>query len=85
LGSILSEGFIISLLAGTIRISVPILFAALGEIYTQRAGILNLGIEGIMIIGALSGFIGTFFTGSLLVGLLFAMFFGLLYSLILGF
>ncbi len=85
MGSILSEGFFISLLAGTIRISIPILFAALGEIYTQRSGILNLGIEGIMIIGALSGFVGTFFTGSLLVGLLSAMFFGFLYSLIMGF
>jgi len=59
--------------------------AALGEIYTQRSGILNLGIEGIMIIGALSSFIGTFFTGSLLIGLLFSMFFGLLYSMLMGF
>lgn len=45
-----------SLLAGTIRLATPILLPALGQIYTQRAGILNLGVEGTMTIGAVAGF-----------------------------
>lgn len=77
--------FIISLLAGTIRISTPILLPALGEIYTQRSGILNLGLEGIMIMGSLGGFVGAFFTGSLWFGVFSGMFTGMLFSLIMGF
>lgn len=75
----------ISLLAGTIRISTPILLPALGEIYTQRSGILNLGLEGIMIMGALGGFVGAFFTGSLWFGVFVAVMTGMLFSLIMGF
>ena len=57
LSDIFSVGFIVSLLAGTIRLATPILLPALGQLYTQRAGILNLGVEGTMTIGAVSGFI----------------------------
>lgn len=78
-------GFLISLLAGAIRISTPILLPALGEIYTQRSGILNLGIEGIMLMGALGGFVGAFFSGSLWLGVLTAMLIGLVFALIMGF
>ena len=85
LDNILTSGFIISLFAGAIRMSVPILLPALGEIYTQRAGILNLGLEGIMLMGAFGGFLGTYFTGSLWIGLLVAAFFGLAYSSIMAF
>lgn len=81
----LSIDFIISLLSGTIGISVPILLPALGEIYTQRSGILNLGIEGTMIMGALGGFVGAFFTGSLWFGIFAGSLTGLLFSLIMGF
>lgn len=77
-------GFV-SLLAGTIRMSMPILLPALGEIFTQRSGILNLGLEGIMLMGALAGFAGTFFTQNLWVGLLAALITGILFSLIMGF
>lgn len=77
--------FIISLLAGTIPISIPILLPALGEIYTQRSGILNLGLEGIMIMGALGGFIGAFFTGNLWFGLFTAAMSGMLFSSIMAF
>ena len=45
LSSIFTVGFLVSLLAGTIRLATPILLPALGQIYTQRAGILNLGVE----------------------------------------
>ena len=49
---IFSLGFLVSLLAGTIRLATPILIPALGQIYTQRAGILNLGVEGTMLMAA---------------------------------
>lgn len=65
--------------------SIPILLPALGEIFTQRSGILNLGLEGIMLMGALAGFGGTFFTQNLWVGLLAAVITGIMFSLIMGF
>ena len=45
LSSIFTVGFLVSLLAGTIRLATPILLPALGQIFTQRTGILNLGVE----------------------------------------
>ncbi len=80
-----SVDFLVSLLAGTLRISTPILIPALGEIYTQRSGILNLGVEGLMIMGALCGFMGAFFSGSLWFGLFCAVLGGAVFSLIMGF
>ena len=77
LSSIFTVGFLVSLLAGTIRLATPILLPALGQIYTQRAGILNLGVEGTMTIGAYK-------TGNLWIGLLSGMFFGMLWSLIMA-
>ncbi len=60
------------LLDATVRAGTPILFATLGAILNERAGIINLGIEGLMLIGALSGFAATHATGSLLVGVIAA-------------
>ncbi|MCF6177959.1 MAG: ABC transporter permease [Geopsychrobacter sp.] len=56
------------LLDATVRAGTPILFATLGAIINERAGIINLGIEGLMLIGALSGFAATLASGSLLLG-----------------
>ena len=44
--------------------ATPILFAALGELVVERAGVLNLGVEGMMITGALAGFAAAYVTGS---------------------
>ncbi len=60
------------LLDATVRAGTPILFATLGAIINERAGIINLGIEGLMLIGALSGFAATHMTGSLLIGVVAA-------------
>lgn len=65
--------------------STPILLPALGEIFTQRSGILNLGLEGIMLMGALAGFAGTYFTQNLWVGVIAAVITGIVFSLIMGF
>ena len=54
----------LSLLAATVQSGTPILYATLGEIFTERAGILNLGVEGIMMVGALAGFLAARATGN---------------------
>ena len=55
---------IIPLLAAAIQSGTPILFATLGEILTEKSGVLNLGVEGIMIVGALAAFVCAKLTGS---------------------
>jgi simple sugar transport system permease protein len=68
------EAIIIGVLASGIRLSTPILFAALGEKIAERSGVLNLGIEGMMLIGAFAGFMGTYITGgNYVVGILMAL------------
>ena len=64
--------FAILIFQGIIIAATPLLFAAIGELVVERAGVLNLGIEGMMIIGAIAGFSVTFETGSPLLGILAA-------------
>jgi general nucleoside transport system permease protein len=54
----------IPLLAATVQSGTPILYATLGEIITEKSGVLNLGVEGIMIVGALTGFVVAKLTGN---------------------
>lgn len=61
-----------SLLSATIQAGTPILLATLGEIVTEKGGILNLGLEGMMAIGAFMAFLGTYLTGSPWMGLFVA-------------
>ena len=77
--------FIVGLLAAAVRLAVPILFAAIGETFTERAGILNLGLEGIMLMGALAGFVGAYVTGNLWLGVALAMLSGIAMGLLMGF
>lgn len=84
LEQIFSVTFLTGFLAATLRIMTPILIAALGEMVTERAGILNLGIEGIMIIGAFTGFTGAYFSGSLWIGFLCGGAAGALLGLAMG-
>jgi simple sugar transport system permease protein len=76
--------FIVGLLAASMRLAAPILLAALGELYTERAGILNLGLEGTMLVGALASFVGAYATGSLWVGLLAGVLAGMLMGLLMA-
>lgn len=82
---LITTSFVIGILAASIRLAAPILLSALGEIFVERAGILNLGIEGIMLMGALSGFLGAYWTGNLWVGVVSGMLTGLLFGLLMGF
>lgn len=74
--------FISSVLASALDQGAPILMVALGEIVCERAGVLNLGVEGIMLVGAVSGFMACTFSGSLLAGVAVAAFAGGIFSLI---
>ncbi|MGR3500864.1 ABC transporter permease [Pseudaestuariivita sp.] len=60
------------LIASLMLAATPLIFAAIGELVVEKAGVLNLGVEGMMIVGAISGFIISVETGSPLLGLLFA-------------
>ena len=75
-----------SLWAAVIRIATPLIFATLGELICERAGVLNLGIEGIMTIGAMAGWIWVYQGGDLWGGVVFAaivgMLFGFLHSIL---
>jgi ABC-type uncharacterized transport system permease subunit len=67
---ILSQGILFGVLAAGVRLATPFLLAALGEMFAQRAGVYNLGIEGIMLVGAFVGFFATLHLGNPLFGIL---------------
>ncbi|KZK80236.1 Branched-chain amino acid transport system / permease component [Pseudovibrio sp. W64] len=68
-----------------ITASTPLLLAAIGELVVERSGVLNLGVEGMMIVGAVMGFAATQATGSPYIGIVAAMFSGVAMSLLFGF
>lgn len=68
--------------AATIRIACPLIFATLGELICERAGVLNLGIEGIMTAGAMSGWVWVFNGGSLWGAVVFAALVGATFGLL---
>lgn len=83
--------FLVGLIAATLRVATPLVYATIGEVYTERAGILNLGIEGIMFLGAFIGFAIAYkanqagMGGYLWLGLLGALLSGVIMSLLMGF
>ncbi|MCK1655472.1 ABC transporter permease [Bradyrhizobium sp. 149] len=74
----LVEAIILAVLAA----STPLLIAAAGELVTERSGVLNLGVEGMMIVGAACGFAGAWLTGSIFIGALFGIVAGTMMSLV---
>lgn len=80
----LQDVFNLTLLQNTIRTATPLILAALGGLLTMHAGILNIGMEGMILIGAFFGVLGSYFFGSALAGVLIAILSGLLIGLIFG-
>lgn len=76
---------IISILASSIVYAVSILYAAVGETFSQRAGVMNLGLEGIMLMGAVSGYITAVHTNSLLLSMLAVVLVGAVLGLLYSF
>jgi general nucleoside transport system permease protein len=67
-----------------IAASTPLLLAAIGELVVERSGVLNLGVEGMMIMGAVAGFGAAYVTGSPYLGIIAAIVAGILMSLLFG-
>jgi ABC-type uncharacterized transport system permease subunit len=78
------DEFLVGLIAATLRVATPLIFATLGELFCERAGILNLGIEGTMFFGAFAGFTVASLTGSVWIGLIGAIISGMLAGLLMG-
>lgn len=74
--------FLINIIAAGLRTGTPLLFATLGELITEKAGVLNLGVEGMMLVGALAGFAVSYITGNPWVGVSAGMFAAGLLSLL---
>ena len=75
----------ISIFAAAIRSSVPILYPALGGIFSERSGVLNIGLEGMMLISAFTAVVGSYFTGNPWLGVLCGIAGGMLAALIHAF
>jgi len=82
---LLSASFLLALLSSCVRMAMPLLLAGLGETFAERAGILNIGIEGTMLMGAMAGFVGSRLTGSPWLGLLCGILAGVLMALLHAF
>jgi simple sugar transport system permease protein len=73
---------VLAFLAQTIRIAIPYLFAAAGGVIAERSGVISLGLEGYMLAGAFSGAIGSYYSGSPIVGVLCGIGGGVLFALV---
>lgn len=79
---IVSLGFLATTLGATWRLATPLIFASIGEVFSERAGVLNIGLEGVMIVGAFAGFAAVVSTGSLPLGFAAAMLAGMAVGLV---
>ena len=70
MSELLTTDFLTALIAGGILAGVPLMFAALGEMVSERAGVLNIGLEGMMLVGAYVGFVAAYHSGSTTLGFL---------------
>src|SRR6201992_3788568 len=75
---------LLSLIAGAIRVSTPYLFVSLGECLTEKGGRVNLGLEGILVSGAMSGYAAAYLPGPPWIGVLAAGVAGLLLGVLHG-
>ncbi|MZP29220.1 ABC transporter permease [Heliobacterium undosum] len=79
-----SQSIMIGILAAGIRLATPFLLAALGEMFVQRSGVYNLGVEGVMLMGAFLGFFVTLTAGNPYMGLLTSLAIGAVMGLLMG-
>lgn len=82
---LLAEAFIAGLLQAAVRVACPILVAAMGEVYSERAGVINVALEGEMLAGTLAAFLASYYSGSHWLGMLSGAAAGGLVALLLAF
>jgi ABC-type uncharacterized transport system permease subunit len=85
LNELLTTAIIVNLFATMIRLATPLLIAAMGELVAERSGVMNMGVEGMMLMGALVGYMVSLSTGSIWIGIIAAVLSGALMALILAF
>ena len=85
ISDLFSMTVLVGILASGIRLATPYLYAAIGETFSQRSGVLNLGVDGQMLLGAFAAFYVAIKTGNLWLGILAAMIVGALMGLAMAF
>lgn len=78
----MSLSFISNIIYATVRMAVPLLFIGMAELYSERAGMVNIGLEGLAVIGSLAGFLAAFITGNIWLGILCGAIAGILVNLV---
>jgi ABC-type uncharacterized transport system permease subunit len=84
MSEILSMTALIGILTSAVRLATPYLYAAIGEAFAQTSGVVNLGVDGIMLVGAFAAFFVALRTGNLWLGLLAAIVVGMLMGLLMS-
>ena len=84
MNQISNVAIIVGILTSAIRLAIPYLYAAIGEAFAQTSGVVNLGVDGIMLMSAYAAFFVALTTGNLWLGVLAAMFVGLLMGLLMS-
>lgn len=81
----MDSSFISNLILATVRMAVPLIFIATAELYSERAGMVNIGLEGLAAIGSLVGFLMCYISGSAWIGILCGALAGILVNMIYAF
>ncbi len=71
------SAFIVTWLTASLRLAGPVLLAALGETFAEQSGVLNIGIEGTILLGALASFLTSYYTGMIWLSLFVAVLVGI--------
>ncbi|MDP6619286.1 MAG: ABC transporter permease, partial [Nitrospinota bacterium] len=77
--------FSADLLSATVRLSIPLVFLSVGELFTERSGVVNIGLEGMMLFGAFTAVVGVFLFGNPWWGVVAAIMAGALFALLLAY
>ncbi len=78
MSNLLNSIFQLSFLLAVVRMTVPVLLAALGDVFCERSGVLNIAVEGMMLMGCFFAFLGAYYSGSSYIGLLVALVCGII-------